>query len=60
MFFYRSTIEINGFSMVFANLSAMVSDGFELEKDQKMRIIMMDPFYDNCAYDIGLRSHSYI
>ena len=45
MFLYRWTIEINGFLMVFANLSAMVSDGFELEKDQKMRIIVMDPFF---------------
>ena len=43
MFFYTSTIEINGFSMVFQNLSAMVSDGFDLEKDLKMRVIVTDP-----------------
>ena len=42
-FFYRSTIEINGFSMVFQNSCAMVSDGFDLEKDLKMRIIVTDP-----------------
>ena len=35
MFFYRSTIEISGFSMVFQNSGAMVSDGFDLEKDLK-------------------------
>ena len=39
MFFYRSTIEIDGFSMVFPNPAAMVSDGFDLEKDLKMRIV---------------------
>ena len=43
MFFYRSTIEIDGFSMVFPNSGAMVSDGFDLEKDQQMRIIVTDP-----------------
>ena len=43
MFFYRSTIEIDGFSMLFPNLGAMVSDGFDLEKDLKMRIIVTDP-----------------
>ena len=43
MFFFRSTIDINGFSMVFPNSGAMVSDGFDLEKDQKMRIIVTDP-----------------
>ena len=42
MFFYRSTIEIDGFSMVFPNPAAMVSDGFDLEKDLKMRIIVTD------------------
>ena len=42
-FFYRSTIEINGFSMVFPNSGAMFSDGFDLEKDLKMCIIMTDP-----------------
>jgi len=42
-FFYRSTIEINGFSMVFPNSGAMVSDGFDLEKDLKKRIIVTDP-----------------
>ena len=35
MFFCRSTIEIDGFSMVFPNSGAMVSDGFDPEKDQK-------------------------
>ena len=43
MFFYRSTIEIDGFSMVFPNSGAMVSDGFDLDKDLKMRIIVTDP-----------------
>ena len=43
MFFCRSTIEIDGFSMVFPNSGAMVSDGFDLEKDQQMRIIVTDP-----------------
>ena len=43
VFFYRSTIEIDGFSMVFPNSGAMVSDGFDLEKDLKMRIIVTDP-----------------
>ena len=42
-FFYRSTIVIDGFSMVFPNSGAMVSDGFDLEKDQKMRTIVTDP-----------------
>ena len=41
--FYRSTIEIDGFSMVFPNPAAMVSDGFDLEKDLKMHIIVTDP-----------------
>ena len=35
MFFFRSTIDINGFSIVFPNSGAMVSDGFDLEKDPK-------------------------
>ena len=43
MFFYRSTIEINGFSMVFPNSDTMVNDGFDLEKDLKMRIIVTEP-----------------
>ena len=43
MFFYRSTIEIDGFSMVFPNSGTMVCDGFDLEKDLKMRISMTDP-----------------
>ena len=43
MFFCKSTIEIDGFSMVFPNSGAMVSDGFDLEKDLNMRIIMTDP-----------------
>ena len=41
--FYRSTIEINGFSMVFPNSGAMVNDGFDLDKDLKMHIIVTDP-----------------
>ena len=41
-FFYRSTIEIDGFLMVFPNSGAMVSDGFDLDKDLKMRIIVTD------------------
>ena len=41
--FFRSTIDINGFSMVFPNSGAMVSDGFDLEKDLKMRVIVTDP-----------------
>ena len=43
MFFFRSTIEIDGFSMVFPNSDAMVNDGFDLEKDLKIRIIVTDP-----------------
>ena len=43
MFFYRSTIEIDGFSMVFPNSGAIVSDGFDLDKDLKMPIIMTYP-----------------
>ena len=35
MYFYRSTIEINGFSMVFPNSGTMVSDGLDLEKKPK-------------------------
>ena len=31
------------FRWFFPNLSAMVSDGFDLEKDLKMRIIVTDP-----------------
>ena len=38
-----AAIDINGFSMVFPNSGAMVSDGFDLEKDLKMRIIVTDP-----------------
>ena len=40
--FYRSTIDIDGFLMVFSNSGAMVSDGFDLEKDLKMCIIVTD------------------
>ena len=40
MFFYRSTIAIDGFLMVFPNSGAMVSNGFDLEKDLKMRKIV--------------------
>ena len=32
MFFYKSTIEIDGFSMVFPNSDAMVRNGVDLEK----------------------------
>jgi len=42
MFFYRSTIEIDGFSMVFPNSGAMVSDGFDLEKDLQMRVFLFE------------------
>ena len=38
--FYRSTIDIDGFPMVFPNSDVMVSDGFDLEKDLKLRIIV--------------------
>ena len=38
--FYRSTIEIDGFSMVFPNSGVMVSDGFDLERDPKMHVIV--------------------
>ena len=60
MFFYRSTIEIDGFLMVFPNSGAMVSDGFDLDKGLKMRIIVTIPFCDNCAYYLGSRSHYYL
>ena len=40
MFIYRSTIEIDGFSMVFPKFRC---DGFDLEKDLTMRIIVTDP-----------------
>ena len=61
MFFYRSTIEINGFSMVFPKSGAMVSDGFYLEKDLKMHIIVTDPIIcDNCAYYLGSKPHCYL
>ena len=43
MFFYRSTIEIDGFSMVFPNSDAMVNDGFDLEKDPKICKIVTNP-----------------
>ena len=43
MFFFQGTIVIDGFSMIFPNSAAMVSDGFDLEKDLKMRIIVTDP-----------------
>ena len=33
--FYKLTIDIDGFSMVFQNSGAMVSHGFDLEKDLK-------------------------
>ena len=38
--FYISTIDIDGFPMVFPNSGAMVSDGFDLERDLKMRVIV--------------------
>ena len=37
--FHRSTIDIDGFSMVFSNSGAMVSVGFDLEKNLKMPVI---------------------
>ena len=43
MFFHSLTIEIDGFLMVFPNSGAMVDDGFDHEKDLKMRIIVTDP-----------------
>ena len=39
-FFYRSTIDIHGFPMVFPNSGVMVSDGFDLERDPKMHVIV--------------------
>ena len=47
--FYRSTIEIDGFSMVFSNSGAMVSDGFDREKNLKMRIIFLQDTKDHTA-----------
>ena len=47
MFFYRSTIDINGFLMVFPNSGAMVSDGFDLERDLKMRIIVSASIFNS-------------
>ena len=38
MFFYRSTIDIDVFLMVFSISGAMVRDGFDLEKNLKMRV----------------------
>ena len=49
MFFYRSTIEINGFSMVFPNSGAMVSDGFDLKYTFKNRIIFLKDTPDHTA-----------
>ena len=43
MFFFRSTIDIDGFSMVFPNSGAMVSDGFDLEKALKMTKFEINP-----------------
>ena len=42
MFFSQGTIAINGFSMVFPNSGAMVSDGFDLEKDLQMHIFLFE------------------
>ena len=47
MFFFRSTIDINGFSIVFPNSGAMVSDGFDLEKDLKMRVIVSASIFNS-------------
>ena len=49
MFFYRSTIDIDGFLMVFSNSGAMVSDGFDLEKNLKMRVIFLKDNKDHTA-----------
>ena len=48
-FFCRSTIDIDGFLMVFSNLGAMVSDGFDLEKNLKMRVIFLQDTKDYTA-----------
>ena len=47
MFFYRSTIDIDGFPMVFPNSGAMVSNGFNLERDLKMRVIVGASIFNN-------------
>ena len=49
MFFYRSTIDIDGFSTVFSNSGAMVSDGFDLEKNLKMHVILLKDTKDHTA-----------
>ena len=46
-FFYRSTIDIDGFPMVFPNSGAMVSDGFDLERDLKMRVIVSASIFNS-------------
>ena len=46
-FFYRSTIDIDGFSMVFPNSGAMVSDGFDLERDLKMSVIVSASIFNS-------------
>jgi len=45
--FFRSTIDIDGFAMVFPNSCAMVSDGFDLERDLKMRIIVSASIFNS-------------
>ena len=47
MFFYRSTIDIDGFPMVFPNSGAMVSDGFDLDRDLKMRVIVSASIFNS-------------
>ena len=58
MYFCSSTIEINGFSMVFPNSGVMVSDGFDFEKDLKMRIIVTYPFFARTVHIIKDPDHT--
>ena len=58
MFFCSSTIEIDGFSMVFPNSGVMVSDGFDFEKDLKMRIIVTYPFFARTVHIIKDPDHT--
>ena len=46
-FFYRSTIDIDGFLMVFPNSGAMVSNGFDLDRDLKMRVIVSASIFNS-------------
>ena len=43
---WKVTIDINGFPMVFPNSGAMVSYGFDFEKDLKMRVIVDQPRFE--------------